>query len=167
MSLIFNRISTVVPIGGVATLTGNSGGAISPAVGNINVVGSGAILVAGSGSTLTISSTAFNAWSEVTGTTQAMAVDSGYIANNVALVTLTLPAVAVVGDTVRVGGKGAGLWRVAQNAGQTIHFGSSDTTPGVGGSLTALQRYDSVELVCITANSDWLVLSVQGSLTVI
>lgn len=54
MSFILNRVSSVVPIGGVATLTGNSGGAISPTAGNINIVGSGGVLVAGAGSTLTI-----------------------------------------------------------------------------------------------------------------
>lgn len=37
----------------VQTLTGNSGGAISPTAGNINTVGSGSITVAGAGSTLT------------------------------------------------------------------------------------------------------------------
>jgi len=37
----------------VQTLTGNSGGAISPTAGNINTVGTGSITVVGSGSTLT------------------------------------------------------------------------------------------------------------------
>lgn len=37
----------------VNTLTGNTGGAISPTLGNINTVGTGSITVAGSGSTLT------------------------------------------------------------------------------------------------------------------
>jgi hypothetical protein len=47
------------PVGGgtvaLQTLTGNTGGAISPTAGNINVVGSGELEVAGAGSTLTIS----------------------------------------------------------------------------------------------------------------
>lgn len=43
--------------GPLNTLTGNSGGAIAPSAGNINIVGSGIITVAGSGSTLTISET--------------------------------------------------------------------------------------------------------------
>jgi hypothetical protein len=55
MSYIQNRITSVVPIGGVATLTGNTGGAISPTAGNINILGAGIISVAGAGSTLTIS----------------------------------------------------------------------------------------------------------------
>lgn len=44
--------------GPLNTLTGNSGGAISPSAGNINVIGSGTTTVAGSGSTLTISASA-------------------------------------------------------------------------------------------------------------
>ena len=39
--------------GAVATLTGNSGGAISPTGGNINIIGAGALAFSGSGSTLT------------------------------------------------------------------------------------------------------------------
>lgn len=38
---------------GISTLTGNSGGAISPSAGNINTLGTGSITIAGSGSTLT------------------------------------------------------------------------------------------------------------------
>jgi trimeric autotransporter adhesin len=60
MSFILNRVSSVIPIGGVATLTGNSGGVVSPTVGNINVVGTGDITVTGNPgtSTLTISGSA-------------------------------------------------------------------------------------------------------------
>ena len=116
---------------------------------------------------ITISNPNGISWVEITGTTQAMAVDTGYIANNVALVTLTLPAFAVVGDRVRVAGKGAGLWRIAQNALQVIHFGATDSTIGIGGSVTAILRYDCVELLCITANTDWVVLSSVGNLTVV
>jgi hypothetical protein len=52
---------------GVDTLTGNTGGPLSPSAGNINVVGSGSIAVAGAGSTLTISSTASPAIDTLTG----------------------------------------------------------------------------------------------------
>lgn len=106
-------------------------------------------------------------WSEVTGTTQSMAVLTGYIANNAGLVTLTLPATAVVGDVVRVSGKGAGGWLIAQNASGQIHFGSSSTTAGVGGSLASTHRRDAVELLCVVANNEWLVLSSVGVLTVV
>lgn len=127
------------------------------------------ITVSKVGSTITISGSGSGyTWTEITGTSQNMSVNNGYIANNAGLVTLTLPSTGSVGDTVIVQGKGAGLYRIAQNAGQTIHFGASDTTTGVAGYIEATQRYDSIELVCITANTDWAVLTgPQGSLTVV
>lgn len=136
----------------LATLTGSGG---------ISIVNTaGAITISGSGSGY--------GWTEVTGTTQSMAINNGYIANNVALVTLTLPAVAAVGDTVILQGKGSGLYRIAQNAGQIINFGSSPTTVGAGGSLTATNQFDSIELICITANTTWAALTgSQGAFTVV
>ena len=155
----------------IETLTGNVGGAVGPTGGNINVVGAGAILVTGNPgtSTLTITSTGGGfTWNEVivTGPT-AMAVNNGYIANNGATVQLTLPAVAVIGDMIRVTGKGAGGWQIQQNAGQTIYFASQATTTGAGGSLSSTDDRDSIELVCVTANNDWNVLSSIGNITVV
>lgn len=62
---------------GVQTLTGNTGGAVSPTANNINVVGSGVISVAGNPgtSTLTISSSAGS------NTTNFYAYSSGNISN--------------------------------------------------------------------------------------
>lgn len=106
-------------------------------------------------------------WTEVTGTSQAAAVNNGYITNNVALVTVTLPSTAAVGQRVAITGKGAGLWSLAQNAGQTVHFGSFDTTAGVGGSITASVRYDCLEVQCTTANTDWVVIRSVGALVIV
>lgn len=136
---------------GTATITAGTGISVTP--------GANTITIAATSSALT--------WSEVTGTSQSMAVGNGYILNNAGLVTATLPAVAALGTVVRVAGKGAGGWRIAQNSGQTIFFGSSTTTTGTGGSLSSMNRRDCVELLCVTANNDWDVLSVQGSLTVV
>lgn len=106
-------------------------------------------------------------WTEVTGTSQTAATNNGYIANNAALVTITLPATAAVGKTIKIVGKGAGLWKIAQAAGQTIHVGNVNTTTGAGGSVTATNRYDSIELVCTTANTDYVVSSSTGSFTIV
>jgi len=106
------------------------------------------------------------AWSEVTGTSQTAAVNNGYITNNAALVTVTLPTTIAVGQTVRVAGKGAGGWRIAQSAGQQIHFGAVDSTLGATGYIGSTNRYDCVELLCITANLEFVVISVQGTLDV-
>lgn len=106
-------------------------------------------------------------WNEVTGTSSAMAVSNGYITNNGALVTLTLPVTAALGSVMEVCGKGAGGWLIAQNSGQTIHFGASNTTTGAGGSLASSLQYDAVRIVCTTANTDFVVLSSIGNLTVV
>lgn len=119
----------------------------------------GTVTIAASGGGLT--------WSEVTGTSQSAAVDTGYIANNAGLVTVTLPTTAAVGKIVRVAGKGAGLWRIAQNASEQIHFGSSSTTVGVGGYIEATNRRDAVELICVVADTEWSVLSSIGNITIV
>ena len=100
---------------------------------------------------------------EVTGTSQAIAEDNSYIANNGALVTLTLPTTCVVGKKLKVRGYGAGGWKIAQNASQIIHFLSTDTTTGVGGSVSSTNRYDCVELECVVTNNEFVVCSVVGN----
>jgi hypothetical protein len=106
-------------------------------------------------------------WTEVTGTTQAAAADNGYIANNESLVTVTLPETCAVGKTIRVAGKGSGLWKIAQNAGQQIIFGNKNTTSGSSGYLAAIYQYDSVELLCITADTVFSVTYAIGDLDVV
>ncbi len=125
-----------------ATLTAGVGISITNGAGTITVAGTGGGL----------------GWTEVTGTTQAMAVDSGYIASNGSQVVLTLPSTAALGTIVSVVGKGAGGWSIHQNASQNIQVGSSSTTAGVGGTLTSTNRFDSIQLVCTTANLTWTAL---------
>jgi len=96
-----------------------------------------------------------------------MVVNNGYISNRVAgNVAFTLPAVIAVGEVVAVAGSQNG-WSIAQNAGQTVHFVGVDTTPGVGGSLTSTTRYDCIDLVCIVANTDMVVRSSVGNITIV
>jgi len=107
------------------------------------------------------------AWVEVTATTQAVAINTGYIANNADPVVLTLPATAAVGSVVRVVGKGAGGWIVAQRANQYIQMGSSLSTTGVGGSVASSAQFDCVELLCTVADVGFTVISSMGNLTVV
>ena len=112
-----------------------------------------------------VSSGAFP-WTVVTGGTQAIAVNNGYIANNAGTCVMTLPATAAVGDRIRVSGmNNVSGWQIAQNSGQTIHFGNVNTTTGAGGTLASTNIYDSVELVCNIANTDFIVLSSIGNIT--
>ena len=154
--------------GGANTFNGNVGTAV-PAGGVINIIGAGVISTVGAGDTITISDAGGGGfmWNEVLIPAQNMASNNGYVANNAVLVTLTLPPVSVLGDVIEVTGKGAGGWSIAQGAGQQINFGAASTTVGAGGSLSSTLQFDSVRLVCITANLEWNVLSAVGNLAVV
>jgi hypothetical protein len=146
------------------------------AIGTTSGDPSAASLTAGSGisisslsGSVTISTTGSSGvlpFTDVTGTTQAMAVNNGYTSDNAGLITFTLPLAAAYGTLMAVVGKNTGGWTIAQNAGQTIHFGNLNTTTGTGGSLASSNQYDNVYLLCITANTDFAVVQVQGNLTV-
>jgi len=109
----------------------------------------------------------FMKWTEVTGTSQSATVNNGYVANNAGLVTVTLPDTAALGSVIKVLGKGAGKFKIGQNAGETIRIGSLSTTTGVGGSITADIQYGAVTLTCITANTEWLAIPEMGNFTVV
>src|SRR5204862_337082 len=66
-------------------------------------------------------------WQVVSGTVQQAQPNTGYLLVNDAQVTLTLPASPNLGDVVRVSGSGAGGWKIAQNAGQTMLIKNSSS----------------------------------------
>ncbi len=106
-------------------------------------------------------------WSVVTGTTQAAAVNAGYIANNAGQVVITLPSTAAVGTKQAVTGiNNATGWKIAQNASQQIFFGTSSTTAGITGALTSTATRDTIEMVCVVANLTWNVLNSIGNITI-
>src|SRR5512143_2937955 len=59
-------------------------------------------------------------WEGVTATSVQAVPNRGYMTNSPSQVTVTLPVSAAVGDIVRVSGIGAGGWKIAQNAGQSV-----------------------------------------------
>lgn len=106
-------------------------------------------------------------WVDVTGTSQTMAINTGYIADNAGLVTLTLPTTAAQGTVLRVAGNGAGGWLIAQGSGQSIKIGNQTTSTGAGGSLASTNRYDQLELLCVVANTTWVTMAGWGNITVV
>jgi len=108
-------------------------------------------------------------WSVVTDAAVSAAVNTGYITNRAGGVTLTLPATPAVGSIIRICGI-QGNWVLAQNAIDTVYYGNQTTTPGAGGSLTATDDNDCIELVCTAysagVSADWSVLSSIGNITV-
>lgn len=133
-------------------LIGTTAGA--PAAAAINS-GSGIVVANASGS-ITVSATGGGvAWVSIAGTTQAAAVNTGYIVANASQTTITLPATAAIGDTVKVRGLGAAGWILAANTGQTIKYITATTSSA--GSLTSAEQYDNIEVTCIVANLTWTV----------
>jgi hypothetical protein len=103
------------------------------------------------------------AWEEVTSTSDTAEENKGYITNNNSLVTITLPATCALGSVIALCGKGSGGWKIAQNAGQTIHFINVSTTTGVSGYIESTSQYDALEMVCVTANTTFVVRSSVGT----
>lgn len=106
-------------------------------------------------------------WNDVTGATQTIAVENGYVTDRGGGVTYTLPATANFGDEFIITGK-SGAWTLAQNANQQINISASSTTVGVGGSLASTNAGDSIWAVCTTAGAStvWRVYNFVGNITV-
>ena len=133
-----------------ATLTAGTGVAITSA--------SGAITINAVGGAMT--------WTVITGASQAMAVNNGYIANNAGQIAFTLPTTSAVGDIISVTGiNNATGWKVSYTTNQQIFFGASSATVTTG-SLTATATRDTITMVCIVANLTWNVISSVGNITV-
>ncbi len=99
---------------------------------------------------------------------QNAVVNNGYICNKAGLLTLTLPVTAAAGTQIECTGMNTALgWKIGQNASQIIHFGTSNTSTGTGGSLASSAIRDSVRLVCVVANLEWNVLSSLGNITIV
>lgn len=107
-------------------------------------------------------------WNVVTSVSEAMVSFNGYLSNFAGLITYTLPTSSNVGDIIRVAEMNAsGSFTITQNSGQQIQFGSLTTTLGMSGSLSSTAVGNSVELICTVANTNWLVLSNVGVLTIV
>lgn len=128
---------------------------LTPGAGISITNASGAITITSTGGGL--------AWSTITGATQNLAGNNGYIANNAGGVAFLLPALATPGTLMKITTINAGGFTVTQNAGQEIHLGVATTTNGVTGFLQSTANYDSIELVCTVTNTTWTVLNAVGN----
>lgn len=102
-------------------------------------------------------------FSDVAANTQ-MQSNNGY--NVAGPAVMTLPVASNVGDIIRVALVSGASFTIAQNAGQSIIVLGGSTTVGTGGSIFANTVGAAVELECVTANLQWILLSDQSSLTI-
>jgi len=135
---------------GTATLTAGTGITITPTA---NVI------------TISASSSGFT-WTDVTGATQTIAAENGYITDRGGGVTYTLPASGSLGDTFKIVGK-LGLATITPNANQQLLIGSASGTVGVTGTAVSNNAGDCIEFVVITsgASTVWRASSVVGNWT--
>lgn len=135
-----------------------------PKIANL-IAGSNVSIINGHGTiTINASSGALN-WNAATTDTNMVAGNAYIAANNVSLVTLTLPDPQQIGDMLQIVGFGAGGWKIAQNTGQIVHLGSSATTPGITGFLQFVDQYDCLTLVSVNSNQ-WVAYGAIGNITV-
>jgi hypothetical protein len=155
-----------VNVGSVASVVAISGDHL----GSTTITAGSNVTVTAAANTITIAASgmAAFAWNDVPGNSQTMVANNGYVADNAGLCTMTLPATAAFGTVIYVVGNGAGGWKIAQNAGQNIRLGSAgSTTVGVGGSLASTNQYDSIQLLCVVANTTWNAISIDGNVTIV
>lgn len=145
-------------------LIGASAGA--PAAANITP-GSG-ITVTNAANSITIAATnpSGTPWTDVTGATQTLAVNNGYITDHSTTVTYTLPASGALGDVIKIVGK-LGLATITPNANQQILIGSGSGAVGATGTAASNNVGDCITLRCITsgASTVWRADSVIGTWT--
>ncbi len=153
-----------VNVGSVATVVTEAGDQLGTAV----ITAGAGISVTPGANTITIAATtAFFTW-QVVAVNTPIVTDNGYIANGAGTLTFSLPAVSVVGDEFAITGmNNATGWQVTQGAGQQIFIGLTNTTLGAGGSLTSSATRDSIQCVCIVANTTWQVISMVGNITIV
>lgn len=133
----------------------------------LGIGANGKVLGVNSGLPAWIDAPAAINWAEVTGTSQAGAINAGYIANNAALCTISLPATAALGSIIEIVGKGNGGWKLSQAASQQVIFGNIASTSGTGGSLNSTHQRDAIRLVNVVADTAWQVIGSQGNIDVI
>ncbi len=92
-----------------------------------------------------------------------MVANSSYIANTCGLLTFNMPAVVAVGTVFEVAGTGGGGWLVRMNTGQTCNMSSVATSSA--GSIASTNQFNTVKILCTAANTTFVVIASEGSLT--
>ncbi len=140
------------------TITGDSGGALSPTAGNWNILGLSGSKTSGTGSTLTIKSPPY---ADV-GVGGSVTLNSGSFAT--AAITLTTPVTAGLtnGDLLEfVATNGTLIIQLA--ATQVAHLGSAATS--VTGTMTSNATGDALVLRYQASTNDWWATSSIGTWT--
>lgn len=152
-----NGFVSLSTTGAAKTITGDSGGPLSPSANNWNILGGPGVTTSGSGSTLTINSVVFTDQAGSTSVTS----DSGSFAT--AAITLTLPAVPAQGELLEFVCTSASALVLDAPSTHLIRIGASITS--AGGTMTSNAIGDSVTLRYRASDTTWYATSVIGTWT--
>ena len=100
--------------------------------------------------TLSLANPSLTWVSQTTGSVTAN-INTGYIITDASTVTITLPVTAPLGSVISIRGQGAGGWILVPGAGQTIKI----ITGSAATSVASAERYDSIDLTSVVANTTW------------
>ena len=161
----------------VSTSIVTDSGSCTPASGSFTVSGAGSVSTSASGSTITVTGAGgaggVISWVILTGSESepySLSNNTGYVCTSGGGLTTILPTTAAVGTVIRVmDTSGARIITIEQNASQQITGVNGSTTAGITGYLfTSTPDRTSIELVCIVANTSWVIVSDNsGSYTLI
>lgn len=142
------------------TITGDSGGALSPSSGNWNILGRSGSKTSGSGSTLTINSPPY----ANQGSSTSVTLNSGSFAT--ATVTLTTPVTAGLadGDLLEFVATTANPLTIQFAATQVGHIGN--VASSVAGTFVSTAIGDAICLRYQASTNDWWATSVIGNWTI-
>jgi hypothetical protein len=149
--------------GAIVTLTGGSGGALSPTAGNVNILGTAnQITSTGSGSTITFSlPVAITAPGSIT-TTTSLTAGNGF---TVTAGTSSLKATTIVGTT-SINASGSAVTTIGTGGTGATQIGNATGNTAVTGSLNATTTLTAT-LGAITATNGNVVLGTAGNKIVI
>lgn len=103
----------------------------------------------------------------VAGASQAMVSQTSYIANDSAQTTFTLPATSSVGDIINVVGSAlnTGGWKITYGSGQIIWGPGGSSTVTTGNAATGAAAAQTATLMCVVANTTWVIIANSGTIT--
>lgn len=134
-------------------------------INGVSVTAAGTVVISSTGQLGTSSAPFSTTWQEVAIDTN-MVANNGYIADSGVRLNLTLPVTVPVGIVFEVVNKGAGGWKIVQNAGQFVNFGFLISTVGAAGFIQSSEVHNCVKILCITADIEFIVISSVGNITV-
>jgi hypothetical protein len=157
----------------VAGLTAGTNGQVllgstgaNPAFGTLTT-STGVAYTTGAGSlAINVKSGGF-AVTPVAGTSQALASQTSFIANSASLTTFTLPASSSVGDIINVVGSAlnTGGWKITYGSGQIIWGPAGSSTITTGNAATGAAAAQTASLMCVVANTTWVIYANSGTIT--